>query len=40
MPMGKVFEKIRETYVAESDFIKFAVLQSQPTQLQSQPNYT
>ena len=39
MPMGKVFEHIRQTYVAESNFIKFAALQ-QLTQLQSQPSYT
>ena len=40
MPMGKVFEHIRQTYVAESNFIKFAALQPQLTQLQSQPSYT
>ena len=39
MPMGKVFEYIRETYVVESNFITFAVLQPQFTQLQSQPSY-
>ena len=40
MPMGKVFEQIRQSYVVESNFIKFAVLKPQLTQLQSQPSYT
>ena len=40
MPMRKVFEQIRQAYVMESNFIKFAVLQPQLSQLQSQPSYT
>ena len=39
MPMGKVLEWIRETYVVQSNFVKFATLQPQLTQLQSQPSY-
>ena len=37
--MGKVLEWVRETYVVQSNFVKFAILQPQLTQLQSQPSY-
>ena len=40
MSMGKVFEQIKQTYIVESNFIKFAVLQPQLTQLQSRLIYT
>ena len=36
--MRKVFKWIRGTYVVEPNFIKFAALQLQLTQLQSQPS--
>ena len=39
MPMGKYLNKL-EKHAVESNFIKFAVLQPQLTQLQSQPSYT
>ena len=37
--MWKVFELIEETYVLETNFIKFAALQPHLTQLQSQPSF-